>query len=71
VIIERSGRLGVVPRRPKMAPRLAAQVQDSLAALMFEWPRTVSRLRVLRFLSRYGAVGADVMRLSPEACEDR
>jgi len=38
---------------------------------MFEWPRTVLRLRVLRFLSRHGAVGTDVMPLSPEACEDR
>src|SRR6266702_4318808 len=34
------------------------------------WPRTVLRLRVLRFLSRHEAVGAHVMPLSPEACED-
>jgi hypothetical protein len=45
--------------------------KNSLAALMFEWPHTVSPAGVLRFLSRHGAVGADVMPLNPEACEDR
>ena len=45
--------------------------KDSFAALMFEWLHTVSRPGVLRFLLRHGAVGADVMRLNPEACEDR
>jgi hypothetical protein len=43
----------------------------SLATLTFEWPHTVSRPRALRFLSRHGAVGAHVMPLRPEACEDR
>ena len=39
----------------------------SLATLMFEWPCAVSRFRVLRFPSRHGAVGADVVPLSLEA----
>src|ERR1700760_1709402 len=42
----------------------------SLATLIFEWLHTVSRPRALRFLSRHGAVGADVMPPRPEACED-
>jgi hypothetical protein len=42
----------------------------SLATLMFEWPCSLSLPR-LRFQSRHGDVGADVMPLNPEACEDR
>jgi hypothetical protein len=45
--------------------------KTSLAALMFEWPHTVSRFPGPEVLSRHGAVGTDLMRLSPEACEDR
>jgi hypothetical protein len=45
--------------------------KNSLAVLMFEWPHAVSLPRALRFLSRHVAVGADVMPLSPQACQDR
>jgi len=41
--------------------------KHSLAVLMFEWLHTTSRAWGLRFLSRHGPVGADVMPMSPEA----
>ena len=45
MIIERPGWLGVAPCRPKMAPQWLPN--SSLAALMFGWPHTVPRPRVL------------------------
>ena len=58
----------MAPCWPKMAPHLAPQILVSdahvrMAAHCISSP-------ALRFLSRHGAVGADVMPLNPEACED-
>jgi hypothetical protein len=41
--------------------------KHSLAVLMFEWLHTASRAWGLRFLSRHGPVGANVMPMSLEA----
>ena len=50
---------------PHLAPQeLVSSASVRIAAHRISPP-------VLRFLSRHGAVGADVMPLSQEACEDR
>jgi hypothetical protein len=60
----------VPPCRPKMAPHLAPQKLVSGTNVRMAAHR-ISAPRVLRFPSRHGSGGADVMPMSPEACEDR